>query len=154
MGHFIDDAMINTFQDTITKVREDLGRTIQIYYKTGEPTVTGGVLDPINLEPVDYDDSLTYGETIYTIKNVIIHWGPEPEQYVQTSGGRLDVGQCRLSVNLKKVLVNPSNVNGDTYFDNCRQVLIDGKVCKPVGKVIRTGLRNLFTCVCICEIIE
>jgi hypothetical protein len=154
VGNFIDDAMVQTFQDTITKVREDLGRTIQIYYKTGEPTVVNGTYDPINKESVGYSDSLTYSETVYTVKNVIIHWGPEPNPYMDTPGGRLDVGQCRLSVNLKKVLVDQSDVNGDTYFDNCRQVIVDGKTCKPIGPVVKTGLRDLFTCICICKIAE
>lgn len=154
-GHYVTDEIVNIYKNIISNVREDLGRTIQIYYVNNPPAAASGDgFDPVNSEPINPNDSVTRSETVYTVNNVSIAWGPELNPYVPTPGGRLEVGQCRVSVNLEKVLVTKGNVNGETYFDKARLVIVDGKNCRVVGKPVKTGLRDLFSCICICQLVE
>ena len=154
MARFVDSRLVKTFQTTLRDLRKDLGRTITIWYKTGDPTVPTGTLDPVNLEPVDPTNPLVPTKTVKTIKYVIIHYGPEDNPFVYTPGGRLEQGEVRLSMKLRDVLVDQSDVNGDTYFESAIKVIIDGNDFEVKGKPIKTGLRDLYSCVVICKLKE
>jgi hypothetical protein len=147
-GKYVKDHHVKLFQTITSQVRRDLGRTIYIYVVNSDPTVTTeDGYDPINKEQVNPSDTLERDETVYTITDVSIKYGPESEQFILTPGGRLEDGEVRVKMDLSKVLVDPSDVNGDTLFDSARIIVVDGRDYVLKGKPIKGGLRDLYSLV-------
>lgn len=154
MGKYVTDRIVKIYQDIITDVRKDLGKTIYIYYQTGTATTSDSSgWDPINEEPVNPSATTTYAESIKTINNVTVRWGLTDE-WIRLPGGALEPKQCRLSMKLADVLIDSSNLDGDTYFHNCRKVVVDGIDCQVKSIIAKTGLRDRFNCRVIVEAIE
>jgi len=151
MAKFVNDKIVKIYQTYLDNIREDLGRPVYIYYQTGSPTTSDGDgWDPINEEPIDPTATITYTESVITVDKVLIKWGPEDE-WMRLAGGALAPNQARLKMKLSKVLVNQSNVNGATYFDNARKVVVDGIDCTVKAGGWKTGLRDLFNLIIIVE---
>ena len=150
MPKLVGDRLVKTFQLYMGQLRKDVGRSIIIWYKTGDPTSTGA-WDPVNEETVSSDDTKDDTKTVHTINNVSVRYGPEPERFISSPGGRLDVDQIRLRCNLEDIIIDGSNINSDTYFDNAIKVIVDGRDYRPITNVIRSGLRDLFTATVICQ---
>jgi hypothetical protein len=157
LATYITPEIDRTFQKVLTRLRQDKGRTIVIKYQSAVPTeADSGAWDPINNEPVDPSASPDYtdGTEDVSVHNVIIHYGPEDNPYLHTTGGRLDQAEARLSMKLEDVLVDKTDKNGLTYFDGAREVIVDGKTYHVKGKPIPTGLGELFSLVVIVKLVE
>ena len=170
----ITDRHIHIYQDTITDVRNSLGRIATIYLAPTNVDCAWCILDPVSNrssgvpEPdVRWEDHPNYSTT-YNIKIC-----PEcnGKGYVQTdntetvNGTKKDLsyndnnessvgffrpGTIRFSCDLDKVLVTPGDRNGQTYFDIAIKVVLDGETYKVLN-TSKSGLRDLYTCRVIME---
>jgi hypothetical protein len=140
VGKLIKPSHIRVYQKTLGKVIQDLGREIYIYVGSGIPSA---LWDPVNNEPVDPNTGLTYSDVIHTV-TATIRWIKKDE--IQFSeGGTIVPGDVRVRCKLQDVLVSGSNVNGPTYFDIARKIVVDGEECELIERPIRSGLKDLFT---------
>jgi len=136
----VNSRQIKIYQKTIDKLRESLGRPIDIYVGSGVPSANW---DPFNNEPIDANEELVYSWTIHTIENCLIRWNNKDE-FTFTPGGRIETGDCVIKCKLDDVLASGSSVDNDTWFHLAEKVIIDGETCKVMKPPRRTGLRDLY----------
>ena len=151
---YVTDRIVKVYQDVLTQVRKDLGRSILIYYQTPgsiPSTSDSDGFDPVNLEPINPTASVTYPDQIKTITNVLVKWGPDTNPWQRLAGGALEPGEARLSMKLTDVLIDSSDLESSTYFQNCRKVIVDGQDCRVKTVIVKSGLRDLFNCKVIVE---
>jgi hypothetical protein len=136
----ISNRQIKTYQKTVDSLRESLGRVIQVYVGSGIPT---GNWDPVNNEPIDPNEPIQYDWTIFTVEKALVRW-LGPEDYVQTSGGKIEIADAKVKCRLDEVLMSGTDVNNDTIFDHANHIIVDGQRLKVKGKPRKTGLRDLY----------
>lgn len=138
----IDNRTVKIYQREIDQLREDLGREIEVYVGSGIPTANW---DPINNEPIDPNEAITYDWTIHTIDKVLVRW-LGPEDYVATPGGNIEIADAKIKCKIEDVLASGSDPNNQTIFElkDTSHVIVDGQRCKVKGKPKRTGIRDLY----------
>jgi len=143
---YVPRSVIKTYQEVMDQVNKDLGRSITIYMRGDhDPDIVwdSGANCPVN--PQDYPDEDEWWEwTTHTINNVSTIWGDEMSQFFPA--GRFEPHECELTVNLSTVLIDPSDVNSDTYFDTMAYCIVDGKKCVKNSVVTKMGLKDLYMC--------
>lgn len=167
MGQLVNNKVVKLYQNKISQLRKDLGRSISVYGTPTKSNCTNCYYDNQRKEstgvyngtgaspfsagarcPVCSGKGKIETANITTVNNVTIQWmgsGGNDNLFFEEKIGVFQPGWVRISVNLKDVLTDKSNVNGSTIFDNCDKVVIDSEDC-IVKQVIKKGLRDLFTC--------
>ena len=136
----ISNRQIKTYQNTLDGLGRSLGRSISIYVGSGIPTNNW---DPVNNEPLDPEEPITYDWTVYTIDNVLIRW-VNKDEFIFEPGGRIETGDCKIKCKLADVLASGTDVNNDTLFHLASKVIVDGETCKVSKPPKKTGLRDLY----------
>ena len=173
MAKLITDRHIQIYQTMISQSREDLGRTATIYLEPTKTECAWCLLDPIHDVSAgiaasgytwsDHEDYTSYNQTICpecggigytTVENTQTVKGSKKDlSYNQSEDkdvGKFRPGTIRFSCDLNDVLVDSTDINGDTYFDRAIKVVLDGEVYQIVNTT-KGGLRDLYTCRVILE---
>lgn len=85
----------------------------------------------------------------YDIHDVAIRWFDGSVVWGRTTAGRYEVGDCRLTMELEKVLKNPSVEGSDTFFHDAIKVTVDGVDCEVKSPVVKKGFNSPFLCTVI-----
>lgn len=168
----VSEATKRFYRETMTQVRKDIGRSVDIYVRPSFedldaeidcPDCTYDFILKKSFNPTagidaNGDCNTCHGtgktlgggvaipDTIYTIDYCSIVWGPlSDSSFRKVPVGRLEENEARLSVDLDRILVNPLDPNGDTYFDLAYKVVIDNYDYE-VKNVVRIGLGTKHSC--------
>lgn len=146
----ISNRQIKTYQDTVDGLRESLGRPVYVYIGSGIPNDNW---DPVNNEPLNPNEPITYDWQIYTIEKAQIRW-VNKDEYQFTPGGRIETGDCKIKCRLEDVLASGSDPNNDTIFHFAKKVVVDGQTCKVMKPPRKSGLRDLYNVEVILERVD
>jgi hypothetical protein len=142
----ISNRIINTFQEVMDSVITDLGRTITIYVRNGHnPDIPW---DTVRDEPLDTstspDQDDWYIYDVYSIQKASIIWDIQRSSFY--SIGRFDPQGCEVTCLLSDVLIDKTDINGETLFDTMEYCMIDGNKMVKDSVVAKSGLRDLYLC--------
>lgn len=170
----ITDNHVRIYQETITAVRQALGRTATIYLEPTDVDCTYCVYDPIAKKSsgiaetgMDWTTHPDYVagrndivcpecngegtvETQVTKTVLATKKDISTNDRIDSSAGTFLPATVRLSCDLNDVLVDPTDVNGETWFHRAVKVVYDGESYEVVNPT-KSGLRDLYTCRVILE---
>jgi len=131
---------------------------IVIEYDTGDRTKCNVcVFDPINDTSSD-PDCQTCGGTGYLNNRGTIQIGAimskispgASSEWGMSTAGRYDIGDVVLSCKLADVLVDSTNLQGDTFFDRAFKVTVQGEIYEVKYNPMKLGLAgDMYTCVVV-----
>lgn len=163
----VGKKIIKIYQKNISQLRKDLGRSITVHMSptrtlcnncnydsqrgesTGVYNGTGAFSFSMGTHcPVCDNKGKLEVADIRTINNVTVKWIDTTSinnQNYEFKIGQGEPGWVRLSVDLSLVLIDKTNLNGDTIFNTCEKVVVDNEDCN-VKNVVKKGLKTLYTC--------
>jgi hypothetical protein len=152
----IRDSIIRKYKKAVDKSRDALGSPITVYYRTGDKISppTGVVWDPVNLESMDpnapsLSGNLYLDEIANKTINANISWVGMSNKYqrINLAGGELDNTDVYITCKLADILIDPASTSGDTMFQRCIYVDINGKKVYPKTTTFSYGLAGeLYSC--------
>jgi hypothetical protein len=146
MGKYVTRKEKNIYKTVIQQVNKDLGRTVLLYIRSGHnEAIPWDTVTDEPESPEEYPDSTAwYTYTEKRIENVGIIWGDQMSRYY--SAGRFEPHECELTVRLEDVLIDKSDPESATYFDQMEYCIVDGKRCVKKSVVTKMGLQELYMC--------
>lgn len=149
----VSNRQVKLFQNLTDQVRESLGREVKVFVGSGIPGVLGG-FDPVNGEPLDPNEPMTYDDDVYIIEKAIVRWTGENAEYEFLSGGRVAPGDVFIKCRLEDVLLSGVDINNETVFDHARKIIVDGRTVKVAQTPRKTGLRDLYSLEVWCKLVD
>lgn len=142
MAKYVTRKIIRRYQEVMEQVNKDLGRTVYLYIKGApNPAILWDSGSDGPVAPQDWpDETLWWTWAEKRIAAVSIIWGDEMSMFFP--GGRFEPDECEITVKLKNVLVDESNTEGETYFDQMEYCIVDGVRCIKKSVVTKMGLGN------------
>jgi len=170
----ITDQHVLIYQQSITDVRQSIGRVAYIYLEPIKVDCTYCILDKVHgrssgvseygmdwTTHPDYDPvynikvcpncngkGYTQSDVIKTVKGT--KKDLSYNNRVDLNAGMFRPGTIRFSCDLADVLIDLGNVEGNTWFDRAIYVILDGEKYEIVNTT-KSGLRDLYTCRVILE---
>lgn len=170
----VTDAHVAIYQNQIKQVRHDLGRTATIYLRPTQTECEWCILDRVNNRSTgvqapnkDWEEHTDYvspkndricpecsGKGYTEVENTVTALGTKKDLSYNDRedlvAGVFKPGTIRLSFILEDVLVDTSDLEGDTWLDRSIKVNFDGEDYEVVN-LVKSGLRDLYTCRVILE---
>jgi hypothetical protein len=147
------DSIVRKYKKAVDNARLALANDIVIYYKTGNKiTVTSAEWDPINNEMIDInsvsDNPLRDEILTKTVKATTSRLGiSDKYQPIQTAGGKIDRNEVIISCKLSDVLLDPTQVSGETLFHRAVKIDVNGDFCIPKTTPLKYGIAgDLYGC--------
>lgn len=156
MGKYLKLKDKRRFRNSFRDLLGEIGGVVRVYMDNPNKQdcpICGW--DPYNEEALDPNCERCQGNgrinlyLVHDIHDVAIRWFDGSIVWDRTSAGRYEAGDCRLTMELAKVLKDPSDVGSDTFFHDAVKITVDGIDCETKSPVVRKGFAAPFLCTII-----